>query len=408
MKISNHIFKSKIMKKSVRLFAAFIFAIITMNSYAQFTNISVDNKPSSMEIVQIDNRENSTLVFIKYTRENDAIAWMNINEKTIAKTKGSNREYHLINSINLPISSESEFKSMKFDRPNQEHAFVLEFEKLPDVCNFDIYEDINSSTAFNFIGVNADTVPKKEMMNIDDFISPYPVKELGQYAENGQVITYIKYKGIIISTVAQAIKQYGKYICINMNIKNLSGKSILFNPTTIQAKGYRRKTNEFFDMQVLSAREYDKTVARKQSWNNFWVALGQSMAASSAGYSSSNTTYSGASFTSGSAHASGYVGNTYGYANAYGTAYTTTYGRSHTTTYNGAAAYAAQQQAAANYSSYANGQYSIREQLNEGYVKMNTIRNEVEYCGYFNIKYKKLDNLVMTMFIDGEKFEFTY
>ena len=361
-----------------------------------------------MEIVQIDNRENSTLVFIKYTRENEAIAWMNINEKTIAKTKGSNREYHLINSINLPISSESGFKSMQFDPPNQEHAFVLEFEKLPDVCNFDIYEDINSSTAFNFIGVNADTVPKKEMMNIDDFISPYPVKELGQYAENGQVITYIKYKGIIISTVAQAIKQYGKYICINMNIKNLSGKSILFNPTTIQAKGYRRKTNEFFDMQVLSAREYDKTVARKQSWNNFWVALGQSMAASSAGYSSSNTTYSGASFTSGSAHASGYVGNTYGYANAYGTAYTTTYGRSHTTTYNGAAAYAAQQQAAANYSSYANGQYSIREQLNEGYVKMNTIRNEVEYCGYFNIKYKKLDNLVMTMFIDGDKFEFTY
>ena len=44
------------MKKTVRLFAAFIFAIITMNAYAQFTNISVDNKPSSMEIVQIDNR----------------------------------------------------------------------------------------------------------------------------------------------------------------------------------------------------------------------------------------------------------------------------------------------------------------------------------------------------------------
>ena len=64
------------MKKTVRLFAAFIFAIITMNAYAQFTNISVDNKPSSMEIVQIDNRENSTLVFIKYTRENEAIALM--------------------------------------------------------------------------------------------------------------------------------------------------------------------------------------------------------------------------------------------------------------------------------------------------------------------------------------------
>ena len=396
------------MKKSVRLFAAFIFAIITMNAYAQFTNISVDKKPSSMEIVQIDNRENSTLVFIKCTRENDTIAWMNINDKTFAKIKGANREYHLINSINLPINTESENRYMQLDRPNQEHAFVLEFEKLPDVCNFDIYEDVKSSTAFNFIGINTDTIAKNEMMNIDDFVSPYPVKELGQYADNGQIVTYIKYKGIIINTVAQAIKQYGKYICINLNIKNLSGKSILFNPATIQEKGYLRKTNKVFDMQLLSASEYEKTVGRKQSWNNFWVALGQGMAASSAGYSTSNTTYSGSSYTSGSAHASGYIGNTYGYANAYGSAYTTTYGRSHTTTYNGAAAYAAQQQAAANYSAYANGQYSIREQLNEGYAKLNTIRNEVEYTGYFNIKYKKLDNLLLTMFIDGEKFEFTY
>ena len=30
------------MKKSVRLFAAFILAIFTMNAYAQFTNINFD------------------------------------------------------------------------------------------------------------------------------------------------------------------------------------------------------------------------------------------------------------------------------------------------------------------------------------------------------------------------------
>ena len=70
------------MKKTVRLFAAFILAIFSMNASAQFTNITVDKKPTSMEIVQIDNRENSTLVFIRYTRENDSISWMNINEKT--------------------------------------------------------------------------------------------------------------------------------------------------------------------------------------------------------------------------------------------------------------------------------------------------------------------------------------
>ena len=107
------------MKKSVRLFAAFILAIFTMNASAQFTNITVNKKPTSMEVVQIDNRENSTLVFIKYTRENDTITWMNINEKTFAKIKGSNREYHLINSINMPINTESENRYMQLDRPNQ-------------------------------------------------------------------------------------------------------------------------------------------------------------------------------------------------------------------------------------------------------------------------------------------------
>ena len=94
------------MKKTVRLFAAFILAIFSMNASAQFTNITVDKKPTSMKIVQIDNRENSTLVFIRYTRENDSISWMNINEKTFVKIKGSNREYHLINSINLPVNTE--------------------------------------------------------------------------------------------------------------------------------------------------------------------------------------------------------------------------------------------------------------------------------------------------------------
>jgi hypothetical protein len=361
-----------------------------------------------MKIVQVDNRENSTLVFIRYTRQEEGITWMNINEKTIARCKGSEKDYHLINSINLPINKESENRYMMFDRIGQEHAFALEFEKLPNITDFSIYEDTNNTDAFNFVGIQADTTKMNDFVNIDEYIANYPVKELGRYAENGTIITYIKYKGIIVSTIAQAVKQYGKYYTINVSLQNLSGRSILFDPSKIVAKGYKAKKQEFFDMQVLSASEYDKKVANKQAWNNFWVALGEGMAASNAGYSSSTTTYSGSSYTTGSAHASGYYGNTYGYANAYGSAYTTTYGRANTTSYNGAAAYAAQQQANANYAAYANSQYSIREQLQDGYVKLNTIRNEVNYMGYFNIKYKKLDHLIVTMTIDGEKFEFTY
>ncbi len=48
------------------------------------------------------------------------------------------------------------------------------------------------------------------------------------------------------------------------------------------------------------------------------------------------------------------------------------------------------------------------KKLSDGYVKLNTIRNEMEFSGYFNIKYKKLDHLIVTMIVDGETFEFTY
>lgn len=379
-----------------------------MNVRAQFASIHVEKHPASMNIVQVDNRESSTLVFIEYTRENESITWMNINDKTYAKDSKSGRRYPLINSINLPINTESENRYMLFDKIGQKHAFILEFEKMPDVSNFSIIEDENSATAFNFYGIMTDTTKTTSLKNLDEFISLYPVKEMGRYADKGNVITYIKYKGIIITTLPQAVKQYGKYYTINLNIQNLSGKSILFDPSKISAKGWSQKKNDFFDMKVLSAAEYDKKVAKKQAWNNFWVALGEGMAANQAGQSSSTTTYSGSSYTTGNAHASGYWGNTYGYANAYGSAYTTTYGSSHTTSYNGAAAYAAQQQANANYNAYANSQFEIRERLSDGYVKLNTIRNEVEFSGYFNVKYEKLDHLIVTMIVDGEKFEFIY
>ena len=391
-----------------RIVISLFLLIMSMNVRAQFASIHVEKHPASMNIVQVDNRESSTLVFIEYTRENESITWMNINDKTYAKDSKSGRRYPLINSINLPINTESENRYMLFDKIGQKHAFILEFEKMPDVSNFSIIEDENSATAFNFYGIMTDTTKTTSLKNLDEFISLYPVKEMGRYADKGNVITYIKYKGIIITTLPQAVKQYGKYYTINLNIQNLSGKSILFDPSKISAKGWSQKKNDFFDMKVLSAAEYDKKVAKKQAWNNFWVALGEGMAANQAGQSSSTTTYSGSSYTTGNAHASGYWGNTYGYANAYGSAYTTTYGSSHTTSYNGAAAYAAQQQANANYNAYANSQFEIRERLSDGYVKLNTIRNEVEFSGYFNVKYEKLDHLIVTMIVDGEKFEFIY
>ena len=205
---------------------------------------------------------------------------------------------------------------------------------------------------------------------------------------------------------------------MNISVQNLSGRSILFNPANISVQGYKFKKKkqdgqelyfpEQVELDLLSYAEYDKIVKNKQRWDNFWVALGEGLAAYGAGQSYSTTTYSGSAYTTGSAHASGYYGNTYGYANAYGSSYTTAYGQSTTRSYNGAAAYAAQQRANENYSNYTYNQRQIRQQLGDGYVKMHTVPSEAEYSGYFNIKHKKIDRLLVQIVIDGETYPFMF
>ena len=380
-----------------------------MSSFAQYNKVNVVQKPQSMEVLQVDNRESSTMVILKYTRR-EGIDWSNISEKTYARVNGSYKQYHLINSINMPISSEAEEINMLFDYPNQVHCFALEFEKIPNGATFDIIESEQNPNAYNFFGIKPDTTQVTDFVNLDKMVEDFPItREKGMYLKNNVLIQYVKSKGIVLTMYIQAVKQYGKYFTVNMDLQNFSGKSILFALNRVSAEGYVVKDGQIsktIPLEILSSYEYDKKVAIKQAWSNFWVALGEGMAASNAGYSSSTTTYNGNSHTSAYASAYGYSGNTYGYANAYGSAYTTTYGKAHTESYNGAAAYAAQQNARANVERHAAGQYEIRQQLNEGYVKNNTIQNQVEYSGFFNIKYKKIDHIKVEFVIDGITFPF--
>ena len=190
---------------------------------------------------------------------------------------------------------------------------------------------------------------------------------------------------------------------MNISIQNLSNKSILFNPNNVNVLGYsykRKKINgteqwvpEEVELELLSYENYDKIVKKKQRWENFWTALGEGLATYSAGYSTSFSTYSGYA---------------HGYSNTLGSSYITGYGQSITHNYNGYAAYAARQQANANYNRYVDNQRQIRQQIGDGYAKKHTIRTETEFSGFFNIKFKKIDVLILEIIIDGERYPFTF
>lgn len=435
----------------MKRFLPILFSIVALSAYSQHKPISYD-APPRMNVSQIDNREYSTLIFFDYTVPEDSTwnqnhQWMNFGDKTYLSVPGSNKKYKMLSTVNMPIDSEAEHKMMLFDRPGQRHQFVLEFEKLPEDCStFDIVEDLNNPQAFNIRNVSFNPTDSVPFVNVDNFIADYPLKEYGQYYVNGTVVSYVKFNGIIVNSVANFLDQYGKYVCINISVQNFRDRSILFNPANLSAIGYRHPKkkqvksksskdledpiyadrsvrrskkddpSEYdesviipFEVELLSYDEYDRIVRKKQQWQSFWAALGEGLAAAGAGYSSSTTNYSGSSYTTASARAYGNVGGLYGYANAYGSSYTTAYGQSHTTSYNGLAQYAASQQARANIENLQYSQSQIRQQIGDGYVKMHTIPAETEYSGFFNVKYnKKMQGLTYTIVIDGEPYTFYF
>lgn len=357
-----------------------LLAYLPEEAFAQFTAVQVGKSPTNMEIYQIDEYENSTLVYIKYIRQ-EGIDLLNVNENISAKLKGNSKEYHLINGINIPISTQAETRNLLFERPEQVHCFALEFEKIPSGSTFDIIDDAENYYGLNFYDVCADTSKSGEQVNINALCNAYPVKESGSFIHDDMRVQYVRANGITLTMYLQRVKEYGKYYQAHMELLNQSGKSILLGIDNVTAEGYLLKDQKrkSIPMEVLSALEYDKKVARKQSWNNAMLALAGGMAAGVAGYSSSYTTYTGS-----------------------------LYGSAYTTSYNGTSAYLAQMQASETAARYASDQQEVRQHLNDGYVKTNTIKNQVEYSGFFNIEYKKLDDLKVNIKVNGVDFPFMF
>ena len=382
--------------------------VAATNIYAQYNYIECEKTPpSSLQIVQIDFTEISTLIFMTYNNDYDYNGWMNVGEKTHLKDVKNDKIYYMLNSINMPLSDEGEPKAHIFDRKGQVHYFCLEFEKLPEsVEKFNLIEDETSPSAFNFYGITIHKDKKTDFVNIDDFIKSSSVKEYGYNLRDGNLIFYFKHKGMSLSMTLFRDNNYGNYYQVWVNIQNFTGRNLLLAPNSITAKTFNKKTEKFQDLKILSNAEYMKKVKRSQSWQNFAVAFSNSLAASNAGYSYSTTNTSVTGVTNSYGSASGYVGNTYGYASGWSSSYSTAYGRSSTRSYDGAAAYAAQQNANAQTNAYVSNQYEIKSRLSEGYVKANTLANQTEYMGYFNIQFIKTDNLRIEIPINGEIYIF--
>ncbi|MBI0400714.1 hypothetical protein [Cyclobacterium marinum] len=379
-----------------------LISFFSFDLKAQYKDISFDKSSSpNLEIHQIDFRKLNTLVHFQYTNENSG--YICAEEDVYIEDKETQKKYKLLNSLNLPFCE----KTHQFDNIGQVHNFTLEFEKVPETSRvFDIIE--NSENGFKFYGVKIDTLKKQErMLDVSSFISDTPLKEFGMYYKDGDPVLFYNHKGISIAVMLAYNDSYGKYYQSNIMVKNLTGKEFNFDPNEITA--LVEKKDKVFDAEVLSYEKYMKKVKRKQNWNAFAVAFSESMSANQAAYSSSSssTTSSGYSSTTGSA--SGYVGDTYGSVYGGSSTYVRSYSTTYSKSYDGQAAYLAQQNANRNTANYRANQYSIKQTISEGYLRLNTIHNETEYIGYLNIEYEKnIDAFILLVPINGTVYTFSW
>ncbi len=262
----------------MKRFLPIIFSLVALSVSAQHKPMTYE-APPRMNISQIDNREFSTLVFFDYTVPEDSTwnqshQWINFGDKTYISVSGSQKKYKMLSTVNMPIDSEAEHKMMLFDRPGQRHQFVLEFEKLPEDCSsFDIVEDLNNPQAFNIRNISFNTTDSVPFVNVDDFIADYPLKEYGQYYVNGTVVSYVKFNGIIVNSVANFLDQYGKYVCVNISVQNFRDRSILFNPENLSAIGYRHPKKKKQKVKLTSDDMDDPIYAERSVRRNKKVLL---------------------------------------------------------------------------------------------------------------------------------------
>ncbi len=199
--------------------------------------------------------------------------------------------------------------------------------------------------------------------------------------QDGQPVQFYLVDGLSVAVKLSTKQLYGNYYEAYITIENGSSPEFDFDPSYITAS--IEKGGEVESAEVLTYDEYMKKVKRRQGWAAGFSAFAEVAAATSAGYSSTTTSVyaHNSSGKSASVHAT-------------------------STSYDGAAAYAASQNAANNIGQLANQQFDIKKTISEGYLKRNTVFQNSRVVGFINIKYSDADHMLLNVPVNGKVYHF--
>lgn len=253
--------------------------------------------------------------------------------------------------------------------------------------------------------VSKDGIRTKYDKDLKNVIQDAPnLSDIKSTVLNGSTFLFYDMNGVFIAVNMEITRELNnKYYVASIFLSNNSINSFIFEADKVTA--YVSNKNKTLNCEVYNSDEYSNLVGKKIKSRSFWNALGESMAAASAGVSTSSTNVASTGFTNSGAVAVDNHGRAVaGLASSYGEAETS----SQTKSYSGAAQYQANQVAQQNISSYNNQLEQYKQALDEGYLKSNSIESWQSITGNINIKYQKGETLILYIPVKGINYPFEW
>ena len=212
------------------------------------------------------------------------------------------------------------------------------------------------------------------------FIYPQNDSIMTEY-NDGKFWVYLNKNDIVVGLSCFEEKDnYGKYYHLDIFIKNLSERPIIFRPDSVYSNLLTKK-DDTLRLEVYTNEEYQKKIKRSQTWAMALYGISAGINTGTAGYSTSySTTYSPKGYT-----------------------YTTI-----TNHYDANAAY--QANVASTNQMLILGQMmdNDRTMREQGYLKTTTIYPDEAIIGFMNIKRKKGKVLTVNIPIDNYIYTFDW
>ena len=249
------------MKRSITLLLALTLGCAGAN--AQYRSLSYEG-PSDVKIVQIDEVENSTVVYFTFTapKGNLFASWN--DETSYVNIAGAYKKYKAKTVVGIARSSDNENSYM--DKAGESFNFAIEFEKFPLDSPFDLIEDSESSTGFNFSKVTVNTAQKADLIPADDFLAYASVPVTGTYYTDGQQMRYWRDGGLVMTMHFVTSEEYGKLFKIYLEVANNTGRPVDLITSNIKVSAENTANGKITEVPLLSYNDIDQKVVNNLGW----------------------------------------------------------------------------------------------------------------------------------------------